>query len=111
MKLWETGVDLQVLLREWNMVASSLDRHWSAYYNYSNQCIYIHLQNTFIKYKKKAKKGTHSPVANPHSGFQTAYQFPFTLQHQMERLRGKGNGVGVSTNCQNNQSMAYLPHT
>eukprot|EP00957_Ditylum_brightwellii_P191411 14572917-Ditylum_brightwellii.AAC.1 len=57
MKLWATGVDLRVLLREWNMVASSLDRHWFAYYNYSNQCIYIHSQNTFIKYKKESEEG------------------------------------------------------
>eukprot|EP00957_Ditylum_brightwellii_P094679 7210326-Ditylum_brightwellii.AAC.1 len=27
MKIWATGVDLQVPLREWNMAASSLDRH------------------------------------------------------------------------------------
>eukprot|EP00957_Ditylum_brightwellii_P165607 12606976-Ditylum_brightwellii.AAC.1 len=27
MKLWATGVDLCVILREWNMVASLLDRH------------------------------------------------------------------------------------
>eukprot|EP00957_Ditylum_brightwellii_P084076 6392115-Ditylum_brightwellii.AAC.1 len=57
MKLWAIGVGLQVLLREWNMVASSLDRHWFAYYDYSDQCIYIHSQNTFIKYKKESKEG------------------------------------------------------
>eukprot|EP00957_Ditylum_brightwellii_P129359 9867735-Ditylum_brightwellii.AAC.1 len=57
MKLWAMRVNLSVPLQEWNMVASSLDRHWFAYYEYSNQCIYIHLQNSFIKYERDSKDG------------------------------------------------------
>eukprot|EP00957_Ditylum_brightwellii_P073375 5576385-Ditylum_brightwellii.AAC.1 len=55
MNLWAKGVNLQIPLREWNMLALLLDRHWLVYYEYSNKCIYIHSQNTFIKYKRDSE--------------------------------------------------------
>eukprot|EP00957_Ditylum_brightwellii_P071298 5419636-Ditylum_brightwellii.AAC.1 len=61
--------------------------------------------------KQKVKKGTHSPLDNPLSGFQIAHQYSFTLQHWREQLFGRVIVVGVSTNCQNDQLTAHLPHT
>eukprot|EP00957_Ditylum_brightwellii_P200106 15254520-Ditylum_brightwellii.AAC.1 len=65
MKLWATGVDLRVPLQEWNMVASSLDRHWFAYNEYSNKCVYIHLQNIFIKYERDSEDGPAFTSGHP----------------------------------------------
>jgi hypothetical protein len=58
MMLWAIDLDLRAPLREWSFPASCLARHWPAYYDYDTNKLYVHNQDSFIKYTRDQENGT-----------------------------------------------------